>query len=172
MADFTRTTSMVRGIIAVIVGGIALVKPFTAADVFVVLVGIYLFLDGVVGIFHALKTRQGFSGWWLGMLESAAGLVVALMFILVPRAAVEVLLVLVGVWAIIRGGLELFGLVRGPAGGGPVWIVAAGAALSLVLGAILVISPSVGIVVAVWLFGIYAVVYGILQLVDGLQRRS
>lgn len=80
-------------------------------------------------------------------------------------------LVLVAVWVIATGVLELLAAVQLRRVIHGEWVLAACGLLSVVLGVYFIAQPGAGLVALVWVFGVYALVAGIAQVWLGLRLR-
>ena len=90
---------LARGIIAVVVGFCALVWPSGSIDLLVMLVGVFVLLDGVTGLIGALQ--NGLRG--ANLLQAVLGIAIGLVLLLWPTASVRLLLVVFGVWFLLVG---------------------------------------------------------------------
>jgi uncharacterized membrane protein HdeD (DUF308 family) len=155
---------LTRGILAITFGIIALVWPYLSLIILMVLFASYIFIDGVVSLMAGFRSRGTYQRWWLYVVEGAAGVLVALLTLLWPRITAHVFLVLVALWALATGGLEIAaGLqtrqVTGRVVKGRGSLLALGI-VSMVLGVLLLAFPSGRVVVLVWRLGIYALLFG------------
>ena len=91
------------------------------------------------------------------------------MAVVYPGITAEVLAIVVGIWAIFGGAVELAGAWTGRSG----WL-AVGGLLTVAVGIVLVVWPSIGAVSLALVFGIYLLAYGITLLVSAAtgKRRS
>jgi uncharacterized membrane protein HdeD (DUF308 family) len=167
---------LIRGVLAVIFGTLALVLPGVAFLALVYTFAAYAFIDGIANIVHAVRVRGRDSRWgWLlaqGILSVLAG-VVAFVF---PFAAGLTLgifaLSLIGIYAIMMGVSGIPAAASIVDGGRKVlgFVVAI---LSILLGiALLVIvfvSPVAGIANLVWVIGVYAILFGVLLIVAAIS---
>lgn len=171
-----------RGAVAALFGVFALVRPATTATAVVVLIGAFVLVDGVLGTIGAFRTsgRQGQTT--LGIAEGVLGLVVGLIAVIAPDAALRFLSVLIGLWALLTGALEIAAAIGSRpvdmSGAGSVdargrvnWLLGTAGALSLILGGILVFSPGAGVVLITVLIGVYALGFGIALIALALRIR-
>ncbi|MFD1814515.1 HdeD family acid-resistance protein [Rhodococcus gannanensis] len=163
---------LIRGIIAVIFGIVALVWPDVTVKALIVVVGIFWIVDGVISAVRAIQARKVVMSWvwWLaGALVSVAAGVVLFVW---PDLTALAFAYLMGFWAILVGILEIIGAFQVMANGGQ-WIGAMVAgAIALIFGLILVIWPGSGITGLMWLVGIFALAFGVLFIVGAFQVRS
>lgn len=145
-----------RGILAVAFGVFALVWPRTSVTVLVFLAGGYLVLDGLSGLFLALRSRDFGASLLQGLASAGIGLAVLLW----PGITTGLLLTLLGLWALVQGaGLFLAGraLKADEEGGG--LLRGAGAVLA-VFGLAALVWRGVGAVAVSWLIALVALVVG------------
>jgi len=149
-----------RGVFAILFGIIAIVWPGLTAAVLVLLFGAYALLDGIFALVAGLRAaaHHGRSGALL--VEGILNILIAIIVFLWPGAALVALIYLIALWAIISGvaliaaGMALVRLA------GEILLIVAGI-LSILLGAVLFISPAAGVIALSWWFGIYALLFGI-----------
>lgn len=145
-----------RGVLAVAFGVFALFWPRTSVTTLVFLAGGYLVLDGLSGLFLALRSRD----FGASLLQGLASAGVGLALLLWPGVGTELLLTLLGVWALVQGvGLFLAGRsLRAEDEGGSL-LTGAGALLA-VFGLAALLWRGVGAVAVSWLIALVALVVG------------
>lgn len=164
---------LIRGILAVLFGVVALVWPGITVWALVVVFGIYAIVDGVVLVYHSIRDRARLDGWgwWLAMgLVSIAAGIVALVW---PAATALVVLYIIAFYAILFGVTGIIGALsfRKVPNSGWGWSLVAGI-LAVLLGVVLLIFPGSGIISLIWLLGIYAILFGVLLIVVAFQVRK
>src|ERR1039458_3470477 len=105
------TSLIVRGILAVIVGIIALAWPQVTVLALVILFAVYAFIAAGLQAMQAFSSRTAgpvFGHLLLGLVDVGAG-VIALGW---PAPTVLVLVLVVASWAIVTGALEVFAAFR------------------------------------------------------------
>jgi uncharacterized membrane protein HdeD (DUF308 family) len=164
--------SIVRGIIAIIFGVLALFWPLATAVALAILVGIFALVDGIIDLVDAIRFR-GSPGVGMRVFLGIVSLLFGALVLFWPQISLAVLAVLVAIWAILIGALQIIANVslRRQSGGSWVWGVIAGA-LGVVFGIVVLIWPKAGVVTLIWLLGIWAIVFGIVLIVLGLQLRK
>ncbi|GAA4482407.1 HdeD family acid-resistance protein [Rhodococcus olei] len=163
---------LLRGVVAIAFGIVALAWPHATVQVLIVVVGIFWMVDGIVSAVRAIQARKVVLSWvwWLaGALVSVAAGVVLFVW---PDLTALAFAYLMGFWAILVGILEIIGAFQVMANGGQ-WIgsMVAGV-LALLFGLFLVIWPGSGITGLMWLVGIFAILFGVLFIVGAFQVRS
>src|SRR5229473_8458800 len=96
-----------RGALAVLFGVAAFVMPGLTLVVLIALFGAYALIDGVLAIVAGVRAAEHHERYasllWRGLCGVAAGIVA----FLAPAITAVVLTLLVGVWAVITGVLEI-----------------------------------------------------------------
>jgi uncharacterized membrane protein HdeD (DUF308 family) len=164
------TSLIVRGILAVAVGIMALTWPQVTVFALVVLFAVYAFIAAglqAMRAFSGPKTGPVFANLLLGLLDLAAG-VIALAW---PAPTALVLVLIVGSWAITAGAFEITaGFAKGePAGTRGLFIL--GGLVSIAFGVVLFARPGIGAITLALLFGLFNLIYGAVMLVDGIELR-
>ena len=133
--------SVVRGAAAVIFGMIAFVAPIATAFALALVIGLFAIIDGIVDIVDAIRHR-GSAGMASRIVLGAVSIVFGLIVLLWPGLSLEVLVVIVGIWAIVAGILQIVVSVghRGASGSGWVWGLVAGI-LTVLFGVLVMIRP-------------------------------
>ena len=164
-------TFLIRGLLAIAFGFIALVWPGITLMVLVVLFGIYVIVEGLFSIIAAFSNRATRS-WWVLLLEGLASLVIGCIAFIWPGITAVVLLIFIAIWAIFTGLLEIGAAVQLRKEMQGEWILALTGILSILIGIILIINPGAGALAVVWLIGVYAIIFGGLLTFLGLKFRK
>jgi uncharacterized membrane protein HdeD (DUF308 family) len=148
---------MVSGIISLALGLVALVWPGITVQVLAVIIGTFLLAESLLSF---LVRRRNAFFTWSAVLQGLVGIVVALFLIVLPGTAVRIVVMIMAIWLVLRGVVQgvLAVWSRGIAGA-PLFVGLI-AAVSLLVGALLILRPEAGVVAFAWLLGIYAIVSG------------
>lgn len=165
-------TLVLRGGLAILLGILAFIWPTNTVKALFIMVGLFLILDGAITAGFSLSHRERVSAWWIFMLEGIAGLMIGLFALLRPETAGVVLVVLVGVWALLTGILEIFAGIRLSASLPGEWLLTAGGVLSVIFGLIMIIIPSTALIVLLWLVAVYFILFGAVLVILGFRARS
>src|SRR5215216_1329130 len=152
----------IGGIFAIIIGLVAILWPDVTL---VVLLGVYAFITGVFTVLVGAVWPPGLGLRWLMVLQGVLGIVVGVLVFIRPENAELVLLYLIAAWAIISGVLQIAGAVRLRRVIPDEWGLTLGGVASVIFGVLLAVWPKEGLVALVWIFGVFAVVFGVTQLV-------
>jgi uncharacterized membrane protein HdeD (DUF308 family) len=135
------------------------------------LFGVYVLIDGVIGLVSTVRAVTSHGHWGALLGEAVLNILMGLIALFMPAAAVLAFVLLMAAWALISGGLMVAAAVRLHSTHGRWWLGLGGVA-SLIWGILLVAAPLVGAVVLTWWLGIYAIVFGIALLACGLRLRT
>jgi uncharacterized membrane protein HdeD (DUF308 family) len=151
---------ILRGVVAVLFGLVAIAYPSAAAGAFVIVFAVFAFADGILdfGIAAAMGSAGMRWGWYVlaALLSIAAG-VVALTY---PVPTLLALIFLVAARAIVMGFVEI-GAAASWRERDDRWMLGLMGVLSIILGILLFASPATGGLALIWTIGVYAIVMGI-----------
>jgi uncharacterized membrane protein HdeD (DUF308 family) len=170
MFKSSSTSLIMLGILAVIVGVIALVWPNVTVMALVILFAVYAFIDAGLQAVRAFSSGTAgpvFGHLFLGLVDLAAG-VVALVW---PGPTAMVLVLIVGIWAVVGGCLEIFAAFGSGETAGTRALFILGGLVSVAFGVVLFARPDIGAVTLALLFGLFSIIYGISEITMGVQLR-
>ncbi len=160
------TSLIVRGLLAVAVGIVALAWPGITVLALVILFAIYAFIAAgmeAVKAFSSERAGPVMGHLLLGLVDVGAG-VIALAW---PGPTALVLVLLVGAWAMVAGLVEIYaGFEVGESAGTRALFFVSGL-ISIAFGIVLFARPGVGAVTLALLFGLFNLVYGFWALMRG-----
>jgi uncharacterized membrane protein HdeD (DUF308 family) len=159
------------GVLAVIIGIVAVAWPGVTILALVIMFAIYAFADAGLQTARAFSSRR--AGPVLEHLLLAVVDVAAALFALAwPAPTAYVLVILVAAWAFAGGVAEIgAGFQTGEGAGTRALFILAGL-VSVLFGVLLFARPGVGAVTLALLFGLYALIYGFSQITAGVQLRQ
>jgi uncharacterized membrane protein HdeD (DUF308 family) len=164
---------LVRGIIAILFGLIALLWVEFATLALVYIFGVYAIVDGILSVANGWTNRTLNPNWYIVFIQGLAGITAGFVVIFLADFAAFALIYLIAIWALITGILELVTAIRLRREIQNEWALALSGILSIILGIVLIIWPAMGILAVVWAIGVYAILYGLLMLyLAFLIRRS
>jgi uncharacterized membrane protein HdeD (DUF308 family) len=167
----TLSTSLIlRGVLALAVGVMAVAWPGITVLALVVLFAVYAFVASGLEAMRAFGSRTAgpvVGHLLVGLIDLAAG-VVALAW---PGPTALVLVLIVASWAVVGGLVEVSAAFRTgePAGTRALFIL--GGLVSVAFGAVLFAHPGVGAITLALLFGLFNLVFGSRALVQGIELR-
>src|SRR5262249_2378783 len=162
-------TVVLRGVVAILFGILAIFSPTRAFATLVVLFGVYALIDGILalglGIPHRVYRRGALIARGVGSIPAG---VITLVW---PGISAYALLLVIAFWAIVAGILEIAMAISERKVIEHEWLLGLEGALSIVFGVLLLLSPLLGaVVLALWV-GAYALVFGGMQIETGIRLR-
>ncbi len=161
-----------RGIAAVIFGVLAFIVPGVTLLVLVLLFGAYALIDGILAVITSFREREENHRWWVLLLEGLAGVIVGVIALFAPQVAAVSLLFLIAFWAIFTGIMEIIAAIRLRREISNEWALGLSGVLSVILGVILLVYPSAGVLGLIWAIGAYAIIFGVLELYLAFRVRG
>ena len=161
---------VLRGIVAVLFGLVALFWPGLTLFVLLVCFGVYAMLDGLLAIVAGIRASGGRK--WLLLAEGALGVLAGLVVLFWPGTTALVVVYVISAWAIFTGLLKVVMAVAFRREIESGWLMILGGVLSIVFGVILGAMPGAGLVTLVWFVGIYALILGVALVVLGFLDRG
>jgi uncharacterized membrane protein HdeD (DUF308 family) len=163
---------LVRGVVAVLFGLLALVWPRLTLLALILLFGIYAIIDGVASFAHAFDAGRRGQNWvWpviVGIMSIAAG-IIALVW---PGETALILVFIIAAWALITGISEIISGISLRREITDEWLLVLGGVISVVFGVLVFLRPGAGALALVWLIGFYAIVLGAERIAFAFRVRN
>jgi uncharacterized membrane protein HdeD (DUF308 family) len=153
----------VSGVAAVLFGLATLVWPDVTLWALVVLWGAFAFVEGITALSAAITDRLLLHRGWVAF-RGVTGIAAGVVTFLWPSITALALALVIATWALLIGGSQIAFAIRARKQLPGAWAIALGGALLVVLGLLLVISPSDGAIGITWAIGWLAFLFGIVQL--------
>jgi uncharacterized membrane protein HdeD (DUF308 family) len=160
-----------RGVLGILFGLIALFLPGATMLSLVLVFAVYTLVDGVFAIVSAVRAARQHERWGFLVLEGIVDIAAAAVAALWPAITVLAFVLLIALWAILTGILELAAAFRLEMADGRGWLIFGGV-VSLIYGALLLLAPMIGAVVLTWWLGVYALVFGVALVVLAFRLRA
>lgn len=161
---------LLRGLLGVAFGLLALLFPVPTMLSLVIIFAAYMLLDGAssaVATYRAVREHKQW-GWLLA--QSIASVATAAVAIVWPGITVLAFVLLTAAWAVVSGCLMLVGSYAMQEKGR--WWLAVGGIGSLIYGMLMIILPPVGALVLTWWIAAYAFVFGMSLIVLAFSLRK
>jgi uncharacterized membrane protein HdeD (DUF308 family) len=158
---------LLRGVLAIIFGIIALLNPRIALLALIYVFAAYALITGIMTVILAILERRYLPRWGWLLVEGCAGILIGILAFAWPGETALVLLYIVAAWAIVTGVMEIAAAFTGRH-----WLLGLAGAISIVFGIVLFVHPGAGLLSILWLLGIYAIVFGVVLIVHAFQYRS
>ncbi|GGM70362.1 membrane protein [Longimycelium tulufanense] len=164
---------VVRGVAAILFGILAIIWPGLTLLALVLLWGFFALVDGVFGLAAAFSSRTAEPvDRWTWVLFGVVGLLAGIAALVWPDITALVLLVVIGVWAVVTGVLQIVGAFRLRRLVSNEWLLGLAGVLTVALGLLLLLQPGRGALALVTLIGLFALVWGVVLVALGLRLRA
>ena len=152
------------GIVAILFGLTALLWPGLTLFVLVTLFAAYAIVAGIVEFIAMFRAIGAGTTWWTHLLLGIAGVAAGVIAFAWPGMTTFVLLYLIATWAIVIGVIEIVGAFTTSR----FWLAVTGL-ISVLFGFVLLANPSAGALALVMVIGAFAIVRGIVLLVEAVR---
>jgi uncharacterized membrane protein HdeD (DUF308 family) len=151
---------VLRGVAAIVFGIIAVVYPDITITALAIVFGIYAIVDSI-GSFASAIGHRGADGWHRAAhaLEGVVALVAGVLALVLPDLTALALVVLIGIWAIVSGVVEIMAAIRLRRVIDTEWLLGISGLLSIIAGIVILVWPDAGAVAISWLIGTFAIVF-------------
>jgi uncharacterized membrane protein HdeD (DUF308 family) len=164
---------LLRGILAILFGLVALFTPGTALLALVFVFGAYAILDGITAIVAGLRHRGAESHWVWHLVQGVVSVIAGVIAFAWPGVTVLAILFVIAFWSIVNGVAEIMEsfAMRKRSSGTWGWMLAAGI-VSVLFGIVLIIQPGAALITLLWFVGAYAVIFGVIIVVWAFRLRG
>ncbi|MEJ1972517.1 MAG: DUF308 domain-containing protein [Lacunisphaera sp.] len=162
---------LVNGLSAVVFGLLVFAWPGTTLLVLVMLYGCFSLVDGISAVAAAFAHAKN-EIWWEMLLVGLASIIAGVMAVLWPGLTGFALLMVIAVWSVVRGVLEIAAAIALRKIVRREGLLAAVGVASLLLGLVLLQRPGTGALAMAWVIGTVAVVRGGLLIGLALKLRK
>src|SRR3979411_158346 len=160
-----------RGLVAVLFGVLAFVWPGATLITLVWLFGAFALVNGLLSLMLAAKAPKGYPRIGSLILGGLLGILAGLLTFVMPGITALGLLILIALWAIVTGMMELVAAIRLRKIIANEWLLVLTGLLSVAFGVLLILMPAAGALAWVWWMGLWALVFGILLMVLAFRMR-
>lgn len=163
--------TVVRGVLAIVFGTVALLAPISTAVSLAVVVAIFAVVDGIFEIIDGIRHRA-YGGAGLRVLQGVLTLGFGVVLVVWPEITTLAIIWTIAVWAVVVGIIQVVVALslRRVAGSGWGWGVVSGL-VSVIFGGLVLARPAAGLVSIIWVLGVFAIMLGVLLVGFGLQVR-
>ena len=170
---------LLRGILAIVFGIIAILAPGAALTGVAIVYGAYALVDGITAVVHAVQIRASNPRWgWLlvsGVLSALAGLAALILPGLIGAFGGLVILWTIAIWSFITGIMGLRSAAGVHSGRAKTVAIVSGI-VSILFGVLLAIlvlvTPGAAVLSLVWTVGIWAIIFGVMLVATAIMVRS
>lgn len=161
---------LLRAVVAIVFGLLALFLPGQTLAGLVLLFAAYMLADGVFAIIAGWRAARQHEPWGWFALEAVINIAAGVIALLWPGITLLAFVMLAAAWALVSGGMMLWGAFRFHEKHGRIWLVLAGL-VSLIWGVLLIMWPLAGAVAMTLWLGAYVLLLGLALLLFALKLR-
>lgn len=174
MMNLTRNWWLValRGLLAIMFGAAAFIWPGLTWLVLILMFGVYAILDGIFAMVSGVSQSRYSPRWWVFLVEGFISLIAGVIVLLQPGLAGFALVIVIAVWAVLTGIMEIIAAIRLRREIRNEWMLGFGGFLSIMLGLLMLFQPAAGGLVITLMVGAYALIFGMLLLALSFRLRS
>jgi uncharacterized membrane protein HdeD (DUF308 family) len=162
---------LVRGIVAILLGLIALFWPEVAILSLVLIVGVFALFSGIFAMISAFTSNAKSENWsWL-ILEGIFGIGLGILSIFQPQAMAKAWLILIAAWLIVSGIFQIITAIAiRKVIEGEFWMILGGS-ISLLFGFLILFAPSMGVAAIGIIIGLFAILFGIVCILFAISLK-
>jgi uncharacterized membrane protein HdeD (DUF308 family) len=164
-------STLLSGILAVILGVLVLAWPGKTLIVAAIFFGAYLLVTGIAQVIFAFSLHVSAGGRVLLFISGAAALILAVLCFRNLAQSILLLAIWIGVGFVFRGVATAVSAISDPTLPGRGWEIFIGA-ISLVAGVVMLASPFESIATLTFVVGIWLVVIGVFEVVSAFGIRK
>ena len=163
---------LLRGLVAIVFALLTWAQPGVSLAALVLVFGIYVLADGLLGVWSAIAKRRDNRHWWLLLLWGLVGIVVGVMTFIMPGITGLVLLMYIAAWAMITGVLQIVAAIRLRKEIKSEWLMILSGLVSVAFGVLLFLQPGAGALAVAWIIAAYAFIFGVLMVLLAFKVRK
>ena len=163
---------LLRGLVAIVFALLTWAQPGVTLATLVLVFGIYVLADGLLGVWSAIAKRRDNRHWWLLLLWGLVGIVVGVMTFIMPGITGLVLLMYIAAWAVITGVLQIVAAIRLRKEIKGEWLLILSGLVSVAFGVLLFLQPGAGALAVAWIIAAYAFIFGVLMVLLAFKVRK
>jgi len=163
---------LIRGMVAIAAGALAMLWPGLTVTLVVTLVGAYMLIDGIANGIAGLRSDESGDRSWMTVVYGIFGIGLGIVTLSSPLFATFALVFAVATWAFVTGALEIASAIGLRHAIGGRWLLLGGGILSVMFALLLFARPLMGAIDLAWALGIYAIAKGCVLITVAIVRRS
>jgi len=160
---------ILRGVVSIIFAIVAFLNPKLAFDALILVLGVFLLVDGATAIYLGLRMRGHDEEWWTILLEGALGAALGLVALLNPELTAAGLVLVLAVWLLVTGFFEIVTAIKLRKEIDNEWLLGLAGVVSIALGGLMIYNPNAGAISIMYWLGFYAAAFGFLLIGLGLR---
>jgi uncharacterized membrane protein HdeD (DUF308 family) len=163
---------LIRGLVAVLFGILAITWPDRILEFIVTLLGIFVLVVGILATVGALMHRAASKRWLLVLIPGLIGIIIGIITIAWPAVFTVVIFYLIAVWALFNGFTEIYNALKLRKDMEGEWMPILVGVVSVIFGIVLLVKPLTAGAVVTWVVGLCVLILGILWLILAFRARK
>lgn len=163
---------VLRGAYSILFGLFAFLLPGVTMEKLILFLSLFMMVDGIFALIHSFSSYSTSNSSRLFLVEGMTGFAAGGLALFSPRADLHSILALAAAWAIISGILQKIGAYGFSICPHSDRLLSISGGLNILFGLLLVFVPTSGTTAAVWITGLYAVLFGGICILFGLQLKG
>ncbi|GET26283.1 HdeD family acid-resistance protein [Prolixibacter sp. NT017] len=151
--------ALIRGIIALIAGGLAVFVPNITLRSIVIYIGLLILLGGLVSLLFALRSKNP-SGRNMLMTQAVFNLIIGILFVALPATMVKIFVIVLGIGFLFIGIFQLMGALNARHEYGWSWIYFIISVLMIIAGGVMLANPFDSAKNILTFIGVLMMIYG------------
>lgn len=160
---------LLRGLIGIAFGLMLFFFPAISLLTFIMLFAAFAFVVGIISLLQAVAIKDG--RWWVRVIEGLIGIAAAAAVVLWPGLTLLTFAFIIAFYWIFTGVLDVIVAIEARKHIHGEWLLIAGGILSVIVGAILLAKPVLGIVALAQVVGIFNVAFGIVLVMLAIKLK-
>jgi uncharacterized membrane protein HdeD (DUF308 family) len=140
--------------------------------VWVTFVGIYILIDGITMLMSGFSDQPAGQSRWPLVILGVLGLVAGLLILWDPALGGITLTYVIAAWAVVGGILTIISALRLREEIDNEWWLVLSGVLAIIFGILVFTNVLAGILTIAWVFGVFAIVVGILSIALAFRVRD
>src|SRR5919109_1383356 len=153
---------VLRGIVAIVFGIIALRYPGLTVATLVLLFGAWVLVDGIFRVIGAVGHRASDPDWVWQLVIGILGIIIGFLTFHAPAVTALALVIYIAAWALMIGVTEIVLAIKMRHEIKGEWLLILMGLASIVFAVLLLWNPIAGAAALIWIIAWYAVIVGVL----------
>jgi len=162
---------VLRGATAIIFGLVVWFWPGLALQTVILIFAIYSICSGILNMAEAVLSVADRQRWIPLALEGALSMGAGTVALVWPDLAAKTFLLLIAIWAILTGVLNLVSAVRLREEISDEWLLVLTGLAGIIFGTVAIARPQSGALAVLWLIGAFGIIIGALMIATGWRLR-
>jgi len=160
---------LIRGAVGIAFGLILFFMPGLTLLTFIMLFAVFALVVGIISLLQAVAIKDG--RWWVRVIEGLIGIAAAAAVVIWPGLTLLTFAYVIAFYWIFTGVLDMIVAIESHKYIHGEWLLIAGGLLSLIVGAIVLAHPLVGLLALAQVIGIFSVALGIVLVLLAIKLK-